>query len=174
MKENIAYEIKRSQRRTLALEIDRQGEVIVRAPWQISQREIQRFVEAHRQWIAVHQEKQRRRIAAHTFTPEQEVELRHKAVQILPEKTAFYGEKMGLYPAGIRITSAKTRFGSCSGKNRICYSWRLMAYPEAAIDYVVVHELAHIRYKNHGSDFYQLIAQYLPDYKERMALLKDG
>ena len=47
-----------------------------------------------------------------------------------------------------------------------------MRYPEAAVDYVVVHELAHIRYKNHGPAFYRLIASVLPDYKERIKLLK--
>lgn len=64
------------------------------------------------------------------------------------------------------------RFGSCSASNRLCFAWRLMRYPEAAVDYVVVHELAHIRYKNHGPAFYRLIASVLPDYKERIKLLK--
>ena len=73
---------------------------------------------------------------------------------------------------GIRITSARTRFGSCSGKNSLCFSWRLMEYPEEAIDYVVVHELAHLRYMNHGAEFYALIARYLPDWKTRRALLR--
>ena len=61
---------------------------------------------------------------------------------------------------------------SCSGKNRLCFSWRLMDYPEEAIDYVVVHELAHIRHHNHSRDFYALVASILPDYKERQALLR--
>ena len=80
---------------------------------------------------------------------------------------------MGVQPAGIAITGARKRFGSCSGKNRICFSWRLMAYPEAAIDYVVVHELAHIRHKNHGPDFYAFVQEILPDWRERRALLRD-
>ena len=79
---------------------------------------------------------------------------------------------MELKPAGIKITSAQKRFGSCSGKNSICYSWRLMLYPPEAIDYVVVHELAHIVHKNHSAKFYALVAKYLPDYKERENLLR--
>jgi predicted metal-dependent hydrolase len=79
---------------------------------------------------------------------------------------------MGLRPAGVKITSAAKRFGSCSAKNSLCFSWRLMRYPEAAIDYVIVHELAHIRHKNHGRDFYTLIGAVLPDYRERKKLLK--
>ena len=79
---------------------------------------------------------------------------------------------MGVKPTGIKITSAKKQIGSCSGKNSICYSWGLMQYAPEAIDYVVVHELAHIIHKNHGKDFYKLIEKYLPDYKKREKLLK--
>ena len=84
-----------------------------------------------------------------------------------------YASLMGLRPAGISITGARTRFGSCSAKNRICFSWRLMRYPEAAIDYVVVHELAHIRHKDHSPAFYDCIARILPDWRERRALLRE-
>ena len=77
-----------------------------------------------------------------------------------------------LYPTQVRITGARTRFGSCSSQGHICFSWRLMQYPPEAIDYVVVHELAHLRYMNHGAEFYALIARYLPDWKARRALLR--
>ena len=79
---------------------------------------------------------------------------------------------MGVTPAGVRISPAKKRFGSCSAENRIAYSYRLMAYPEEAIDYVVVHELSHIRHKNHSPDFYAFVARFLPDHKAREAILK--
>ena len=73
---------------------------------------------------------------------------------------------------GVKITTAQKRYGSCSGKNSLCFSCFLMRQPEAAIDLVVVHELCHIREKNHGPAFYALLARYLPDYKERKKLLK--
>mgnify|MGYP000174709420 CR=1 FL=1 len=79
---------------------------------------------------------------------------------------------MGLVPAGIKITSARTRFGSCSGKNSICFSWRLMLYPPEAIDYVIVHELAHIRHHDHSPAFYREVEAYLPDWRARRALLR--
>lgn len=85
---------------------------------------------------------------------------------------AYYSERMGLYPTQVRITGARTRFGSCGSQGHICFSWRLMQYPPEAIDYVVVHELAHLRYMNHGAEFYALIARYLPDWKARRALLR--
>ena len=95
-----------------------------------------------------------------------------RAREILPEKVAHYAEIMQLQPTGITITGARTRFGSCSPKNRLCFSWRLMAYPEAAIDYVVVHELAHLVHRNHGPEFHALVEHILPDHRQRRALLK--
>ena len=79
---------------------------------------------------------------------------------------------MGVTPTGLKITTARKRYGSCSGKNSLCFSCFLMNCPEEAIDLVVVHELCHIREKNHGPRFYALLEQYLPDYKERKKLLK--
>ena len=95
-----------------------------------------------------------------------------QAKACLPQRVAYYSERMGLYPTQVRITGARTRFGSCSSQGHICFSWRLMQYPPEAIDYVVVHELAHLRYMNHGAEFYALIARYLPDWKARRALLR--
>ena len=79
---------------------------------------------------------------------------------------------MGVQPTGVKITAARTRFGSCSTKNSLCFSLRLMRYPDECVDYVVVHELAHIRHKNHSRAFYQEVARYLPDYAAREAKLR--
>ena len=81
---------------------------------------------------------------------------------------------MGVRYTGLKITAAKTRFGSCNSKNSICFSLYLMSYPENAIDYVIVHELAHIKEKNHSSAFYKVVESVLPDYKDRRKLLKNG
>ena len=96
-----------------------------------------------------------------------------KARDILPGKVERFGRIMGVSPIGITITGAEKRFGSCSAKNRICFSWRLMAYPEEAIDYVVVHELAHIRHKDHSKRFYAFVEEVLPDWRERRRLLRE-
>ena len=79
---------------------------------------------------------------------------------------------MGLKYGRIKITSAKTRYGSCSIDKNICFSYMLMLYPEAARDYVIVHELCHLVHMNHGRKFYDLLAKFMPDYKERKRLLK--
>lgn len=78
---------------------------------------------------------------------------------------------MGVLPASVRVTAARTRFGSCSAKNGLCFSLYLMQYPPEAVDYVVVHELSHILHKNHGPAFWACVAAVLPDYAARRALL---
>lgn len=167
------YTVIRSRRRTIALEITRDAQVVVRAPMHISKRDIQRFAAAHQDWIAVHLKRRQEHLAAHPAPTEAEIAaLRQQARAILPGKVAHWATIMGVEPTGVKITSARTRFGSCSGENSLCFSLYLIQYPEEAIDYVVVHELAHIRHRNHGPDFYAEVAKYLPDYKRRMALLK--
>ena len=166
------YELIRSGRRTLALEV-RDGHVIVRAPYRASQAVIDRFVTAHAAWIARALAQQETPPPAPPAPPAADgEEYIRRAKACLPQRVAYYSERMGLYPTQVRITGARTRFGSCSSQGHICFSWRLMQYPPEAIDYVVVHELAHLRYMNHGAEFYELIARYLPDWKTRRALLR--
>ena len=163
----------RSRRRTVNLQIDRDGRLVVRAPLFTSQAEIRRIVEENADWIRRHREISARRRAAHPEPTEEERKaLIRRAREILPPKVEHYAAVLGVRPAGITITSARTRFGSCSGKNRLSFSWRLMEYPEEAIDYVVVHELCHIRHHDHSPAFYDLIASVMPDHKARRALLR--
>lgn len=168
-----AYTLIRSSRRTLSLEITRELTVLVRAPLRCPKGEIDRFVQRHEQWIAVHLEKQRQRLIAHPEpTWQEQQELIERAKRVLPERVAHYAAIMGVQPSGITITGARKRYGSCSGKNRLCFTWRLMDYPQEAIDSVVVHELAHIVHKNHGREFYALVRSVLPDYDQRKKLLE--
>lgn len=167
------FEIKRSNRKTISVEVTREEKVIVRAPLKLSQEEIITFINKHKNWIAKAKIRQRNRCLAHP-EPDAEKEkiLKMRAKEELPAKVTRYAEIMKLYPKSMRITSAKTRFGSCSAQNSICFSWYLMDYPDEAVDYVVVHELAHIKHKNHGKLFWKQVEAVLPDYKERRKLLK--
>lgn len=167
------YVLVRSGRRTLAVEVTRDGQVVVRAPLRLSQKRIDAFVAEHEGWIRKHLDIQRKRREDHPEpTEEQREELIRLAREILPGKVERFGAVMGLHPTGLTITGAQKRFGSCSAKNRICFSWRLMMYPEEAVDYVVVHELAHIRHKDHSRAFYACVEEVLPDWRERRAMLK--
>ena len=167
------YEIRRSARRTMALELTREGKLLVRAPRFVSAAAIRRLVEAHEDWISRAEQRQSARNEAHPEPTEAErAGYIRRAKAVLPGKVAHYAAQMGVAPTRITITSARTRFGSCSAKNALSFSWRLMAYPEEAIDYVVVHELAHIRYHDHSPAFYAFVASVLPDHKARRALLR--
>ncbi len=168
------YRVVRSRRRSVSLQIGRDGELIVRAPYLTPEREIRRIVESHRDWISRHKSLQEKRSAAHPEPTEEERKaLIRRAKEILPPKVARYAALLGVEPMGITITGARTRFGSCSAKNRLSFSWRLMQYPEEAVDYVVVHELAHIRHHDHSAAFYALVASVMPDHKERRKLLRE-
>jgi predicted metal-dependent hydrolase len=166
------YKVVYSNRKTLAITV-RRGEVTVRAPYGCREETITLFVNKNREWI----EKSLSR-TAHEYDPLSRLspteieEFRERTRVILTAKTKKYSEIMGLKYGRITITGAKTRFGSCSSKGNISYSYRLMLYPEAAIDYVVVHELAHLKEMNHSKKFYAIIEKILPDYKERIKLLK--
>lgn len=163
------YELIRSHRKTLALEITAEGRLLVRAPDRMARARIDAFVEAHAAWIEKHLAEQREKAARCPPAPTlEEIEaLKEKARIILPGKIAWWSEKMGVAPAGFKVTTARKRYGSCSAVNRLCFSCFLMNCPEEAVELVVVHELCHIREKNHGPRFYALLEQYLPDWRER-------
>lgn len=167
------FELIRSDRRTLALEISVDARLVVRAPRRCSVLTIKKFVESHADWIEKHIEKQRRRTQKIRAMTEDEVAaLIARAKQEIPPLVESFAAQMGLRPTNVRITGAQKRFGSCSAQNRLCFSYRLMLFPPEAIEYVVVHELSHIVHKNHGVDFYALIESVLPDYKQRDRMLK--
>lgn len=171
---NREFRVIRSRRRTLAIEITRDAAILVRSPLHVSDAAIFAFVRDHEDWISSHLQMQQQRLLRHPEPTEAErQELLQNAKTILPQRVSHYAALMGVTPTGLRITNAKGRFGSCSPKNSLCFSLQLMQYDDAAIDYVVVHELAHILHKNHGAAFYKTIAAILPDYKARIRLLKD-
>lgn len=171
---SLAYTVIRTDRRSISLSVDRECKVIVRAPRQMTDRRIADFVLKHRIWLLG----ALKRAEAHMLIPEPSEDeirlLRMRAKKELPPKIEHYASLMGVKPTGFRVTSAKTRFGSCSPKNSLSFSLYLMRWQEEAIDYVVVHELAHIIHKNHSKAFYSEIEKILPDHRARRALLKES
>ncbi len=166
------YRVVYSKRKTISLCI-KDCELVVRAPYGTKKQRIDSVVISHRDWIAKHLEKQRIKNEKYgQLTDENIAALKKTAKELLPQKVAYYANLMGLKYGRITITSAKTRFGSCSSKGNLSFSFRLMLYPEEAIDYVVVHELAHLVELNHSPRFYKVVENILPDYKERVKLLK--
>ena len=164
------YRLIRSKRKTLALEVRADGEVWVRAPRWLPRAVIERAVEERADWIA------RRRAQLPPPRPEPDADMlaawRAAAVAWIPGRVAHYAAVMGVTPRAVKIGAARTRWGSCSAKGNLNFSCRLMACPPEAIDYVVVHELAHLRHMNHGAAFYQLVESVLPDWRARKERLR--
>lgn len=169
------YSIIRSRRRSISVEVNSELEIIVRAPYLVPKSVIDGFVRSKEYWIEKAKEKMREKAknSPKLLSDEQISILRERAKKEIPKRIEYYSEITGLKPAALKITSAKTRFGSCSGKNSVCISLFLMRYPSECIDYVVLHELCHIKHKNHGKQFYALLEKYMPDYKTREKMLKN-
>lgn len=246
----ITYTLKRSARRTLAIHVLRDATVEVRAPLRISQRRIDKFVDAKRDWIeqklAQMEALQAERVinaptygmripllgrevevigrcaAEHVLVALDEVQMmlevmnaeldrgethpeqtepmtamperaaidpdlddegiraalaefyRALAAEYLPERVRYFARIMGVQPSAVKISNARKRWGSCSGKNSLNFAWRLMMTPPECVDYVVVHELAHIREHNHSPEFWAIVEDVMPDYRRRTKLLRSS
>ena len=90
----------------------------------------------------------------------------------IPAWVEEWGEKMSLSPLGIRFRKTKRQWGSCSGKNILSFNTMIMKLPKDVIQYIIVHELAHIRHKHHQKAFWQEVEDYVPDYKSQVQELK--
>lgn len=99
---------------------------------------------------------------------------REEARRLLAERVDHYGRKFGLFAKSMKITSALCRFGSCSPVNNLSFTWRLVMAPLAVIDYVIIHELIHIKVKNHSRHFWESVASVMPDYKTQRKWLREN
>ena len=165
----------RSNRRSIMVKVTNDAEIIVRAPYFVPRSRINAFIESKAAWI----DKSIDRAISHrerflNVSDEEVKYLKRRADKELNEKVAYFSSLMNLYPSNVRITSAKKRLGSCSARDSVCFSWRLMLYDNDVIDYVVVHELAHIKHKNHSKEFYELIAAFVPDYRKAVSKIKNS
>jgi predicted metal-dependent hydrolase len=99
---------------------------------------------------------------------------REQARQILPARVEFFARQYDFQYKGIRITSARTRWGSCSATGSLSFSWRLILAPLVVVDYVVVHELVHTIFHNHSKLFWQRVGTILPNYQEHRKWLREN
>jgi predicted metal-dependent hydrolase len=208
----IPYEVVRSDRKTIALVIDSDAKLIVRAPLRAKNKDISGFIEKKRHWI---EEKQKQVLAfgekhspvivangeslifmgsTYTILLEDVTDIqisgvyilipldgttdsiiewmKKEALTVLKERVERYAQIMGVKYSAIKLSDAKARWGSCSVKNSLNFAWRLIMCPLPVIDYIVVHELSHIAYKNHSASFWARVRTILTDYKESQDWLK--
>jgi predicted metal-dependent hydrolase len=161
------YELKRSARKTVSLEIRPDGSLLVRAPLLMSQASIRRFVEAHRDWV---EKRMRRREALPDVPPMTEealAALKKRARPAILERVAYYAPLVGVRYGSVSIRSQHSRWGSCSSKGNLNFNCLLLLAPPEVLDYVVVHELCHRIELNHSARFWAEVARVLPDWKAR-------
>jgi len=206
----------RSKRRTVALIVESDGSVTVRAPMRLPEKAIREFVEKHVDWVEKKKTEMRAVIPApskqyqpgETFlylgkeyalevVADQHKKLilgdrfkiaesalknaelvfqnwyRQQAKQWIVERTKHLAVSHQLHYEKIRITSARTRWGSCSSRNTLSFSWRLMLTAPEVIEYVIIHELAHTVHHNHSKRFWNLVEKLLPDNQKLRKRLKD-
>lgn len=207
----------RSRRKTYSLEVTRQGELLVRAPWFMTDRQIEKVVLDKSNWILQKMELVRNRqmvgplhtfsegekflflgeyyplciqqaqktalsLVDHTFildnrysqTAEKifETWYRKQARSYFSEHLSALAAKLQVQPKVLRISSARTRWGSCSTSGTISLSWRLIMAPTAIIDYVIIHELIHLRHPNHSPQFWAEVETWYPEHKTAKLWLK--
>lgn len=211
--DNIKMNIIRQRRRTIALIINPNGTLTVKAPFLTPDFFINRFIKEKQNWIQtkISQMKQYPQFEEKKFEDgelflfqgkeyplaivhAQEITLTDKllfpfknkrsikkkilewyknnALQTVTKRVEEFAKRMNVTPKSIDLSNAKKRWGACSHIDELTFNWRLIMAPIEVMDYVVVHELAHITEKNHSSKFWDLVQKFCPDYKIKRRWLK--
>lgn len=176
---NIQITVIRSNRRTIAIQVNPDLTVTVRAPRRATQREIDRILREKQPWIQKHMEQMKEKRAQYDamemdgLTDAECRQLKQKAQAYIPERVEYFANIMGVDYGRITIRKQKTRWGSCSGKGNLNFNCLLMLAPPEVIDYVVIHELCHRKEMNHSRAFWREVEKVMPDYKKSVLWLKD-
>lgn len=172
---DFTYTLIKSKRKTISLEV-RGDELIVRAPNRTTKREADEFVRKHEAWIIKKREQIAARKAMERAVPRlSEEELRvlsQMAKKVIPERVAYYAQRMGASYGRITLRCQKTRWGSCSAKQNLNFNILLMLTPPEVLDSVVVHELCHLFEMNHSARFYERVYAVYPEYDRWNGWLK--
>ena len=173
----VEIEVIRSRRKTLQLEVQRGGRIVVRAPVWARESDIQRFVNEQQSWIEknVHNmvEKEKQMAELTLLSPEEIQALAEEALKVIPERVRYFAPLVGVSYGRITIRNQRSKWGSCSGKGNLNFNCLLMLTPRSVLDYVVVHELCHRKEMNHSPRFWAEVEKILPDYKISRKWLKD-
>ncbi len=98
--------------------------------------------------------------------------LQKQAHRHLLEKTAFFSDQINVHPTTVLVRSFKSQWGSCSALGKVQYNWKIIRAPEPVLEYLVVHELCHLKHHNHSPAFWDCVARYCPNYKEHRRWLR--
>ena len=171
-------EVRRSKRKSTAIKITADMQIVVFVPLYVSDNEIERMVISKSKWIDEHMLKvqstidERSKLEKITF--EQVKELADQAVEYIPKRVKYYAGKENFVYNKITIKNLVSRWGSCSTKGNLNFNCLLMLTPDYVIDYIVVHELCHLREMNHSEKFWTEVEKIMPDYQRAELWLKQN
>lgn len=176
--ESFTYVIIRSSRKTMALEVRRDGKVVVRAPQSLSEEKIRRFVSEKAEWVLKNLEKADEIAEEHKgadrLSPDQRAYYQQQAAAVFEERAMHFARLIGVEFNRITIREQKTRWGSCSSNRNLNFNWKVVLAPPEVLDYVVVHELCHLKEMNHSPAFWEEVSRVLPDYEKQIHWLKEN
>lgn len=165
-----AYEVRVSTRaRRARIELPPGRPPLVVVPRGTSEREIRRIVELHADWI---RRRLSERVPTLALAEVSQAEGRRRAREQVTAVAESEAPRLGVAYAAIQIRDQRTRWGSCSPRGTLTFNWRLALAPHSVLDYVVVHELCHLREANHGPGFWRLVESHRPGYREQRAWLR--
>lgn len=172
MKFNI--KIIKSRRKSVGIEIKPDLTVLVRAPLFLSENAIKKLVSQKNDWIEkkINQINEKATLNLPIFS-EKEIEiLREKTRTLITPKAEYYAKILGVTFNRLSVKKQKSVWGSCSAKKNINFNLLLCLCPDSVVDYIVVHELCHLKELNHSKKFWYEVEKILPDYKASRLWLK--
>lgn len=144
------------------LRVDSDGRVRVTIPRGGSRREAEAFASRHAGWIA----RQRARLTRQSRSLEERRALHDRARRELPARLLALASRLGVAVSRVSIRNQRSRWGSCGREGHICLNWRLVLMPAAVSEYVLIHELMHLRRMDHSPAYWRLVAEACPGYRE--------
>lgn len=169
----------KSRRKTIAIQVNSDLSVTVRAPYGVTEKYIEEFLNKNEVWISkqMNEIKAKKKSAesknAENVTLDKIKILADQALKIIPTRVEYFARIIGITYGNITIRNQKTRWGSCSSKGDLNFNCLLMLAPSEVLDYVVVHELCHRKQMNHSKAFWAEVEKVFPDYKESIKWLKE-
>lgn len=172
----MTYTLKRVRSRAMRIHVHADGRVVVTAPKRVAVREIDRFVAEKQEWIVEAQKKVagKRQSILHAATAAEYKKYKQAAMALAAKRLQHFNAHYGFTYRRLTIRNSKTRWGSCSRQGGISFSYTIALLPPALADYLVVHELCHTKEFNHSPRFWKLVAETIPDYKARKAMLRSS
>lgn len=167
--EKIEYQIIKTKIKNMYIHI-KDGKVIVKAPSKLKEKYIINFVNQKSKWIYEKVKEAENRKKEKVIIDEKDLQRLEK---IVIESVEKYSNKLGVNPNKVKIKDIKYAWGSCSNKKNISINMQLAKKEENVIKYVVLHEMCHLKYMNHSKDFWNLVENYMPNYKYYKKKLKD-